>query len=60
MPKIIGENVKKKMSEMGITQMELSLRMGIDQGHLNKLLNNKANWSEKWIMRASKSLKTMP
>ena len=60
MHKIVGENVKKILGERGITQLSLAEDMGIDQGHLNRLINNKANWSEELIINSSNILNILP
>jgi transcriptional regulator with XRE-family HTH domain len=39
--KVNAELIRKAMKEQGLTQKELASRIGLTEGHLSKVINNK-------------------
>lgn len=44
---IVGSNIRKFRSKVGITQEELALTSGLSQGYINQLENGRRNYTQK-------------
>lgn len=59
-PELLGENVRKYRKQAGLTQEELSERLGITQKHLSVIENGTQFASATLIAKLSKELNVTP
>lgn len=56
----LGAFMKKRRSELGITQADLAGRLGVAQGYISMIERGKKAWPETYIEALAKELEVLP